>query len=229
MKKHKKFHIKFKIIVLFILFIFLFSYSEASIRNNIKQISSNNSNIIANQIISDIVLDEINKLNINYDELIKIKYNSKQEISSVQVDSISVNKLQNNINYKIVQKIKYMDKINMSVNLGSLTSCKWLYAKGPTLNMTAIPVGKLNTKLISEFKSTGINQTIHRLNINISLSITTLLGFYKNTEKINIDIPISETIIVGKVPEYYTSVIGESEETISKINDYNPNNKINIE
>lgn len=229
MKKYKKSKTKFKIIIFLILFIFIFSYSESIVRNSIKQISSNKSNLIANEIISEAVLQELDKSDIPYDKLLNIKYNSNNEISSVQIDSFYVNKIQNNINNSIIDKITKINKIDIQVKLGSLTSSKWLYAKGPSLKMTAIPVGKLNSKLISEFKSSGINQTIHRLNINISLTITTFLGFYTNTEKVSLEIPISETIIVGNVPEYYTSVVGESEETLSKINDYGHNNAINFE
>lgn len=229
MKKYKKIKLKLKLITIFLLFIFIISYAEANIRNNIKQISNHNSNIIANKIISDVVTEEIKNSEIKYNQLVQIKYNDNQEITSVQTDNFYINQLQSNINNKIVDKLQELDVINIDINLGSLTSSKFLYARGPKITMNAKPIGKLNTKIISEFKSTGINQTIHRLNINLSLKITTMLGFYTNTENINIDIPISETIIVGKVPEYYTSVIGESEEAISKINEYSPNNQINIE
>ncbi len=229
MKKYKKIKLKLKLITIFLLFIFIISYAEANIRNNIKQISNHNSNIIANKIISDVVTEEIKNSEIKYNQLVQIKYNDNQEITSVQTDNFYINQLQSNINNKIVDKLQELDVIKIDINLGSLTSSKFLYARGPKITMNAKPIGKLNTKIISEFKSTGINQTIHRLNINLSLKITTMLGFYTNTENINIDIPISETIIVGKVPEYYTSVIGESEEAISKINEYSPNNQINIE
>lgn len=229
MKNYKKIKIKFKLIIIFLLFIFIISYTEANIRNNIKQVSNHNSNIIANEIISDVVTEELKNSEIKYNQLVQIKYNDNQEITSVQTDNFYINQLQSNINNKIIDKLQELDVIKIDINLGSLTSYKFLYAKGPKITMNAKPVGKLNTKIISEFKSTGINQTIHRLNINLSLNITTMLGFYTNTENISIDIPISETIIVGKVPEYYTSVIGESEETLSKINEYSPNNQIKVE
>lgn len=229
MKNYKKIKIKFKLIIIFLLFIFIISYTEANIRNNIKQVSNHNSNIIANEIISDVVTEELKNSEIKYNQLVQIKYNDNQEITSVQTDNFYINQLQSNINNKIIDKLQELDVIKIDINLGSLTSSKFLYAKGPKITMNAKPVGKLNTKIISEFKSTGINQTIHRLNINLSLNITTMLGFYTNTENISIDIPISETIIVGKVPEYYTSVIGESEETLSKINEYSPNNQIKVE
>lgn len=229
MKNYKRIKIKFKLIIIFLLFIFIISYTEANIRNNIKQVSNHNSNIIANEIISDVVTEELKNSEIKYNQLVQIKYNDNQEITSVQTDNFYINQLQSNINNKIIDKLQELDVIKIDINLGSLTSSKFLYAKGPKITMNAKPVGKLNTKIISEFKSTGINQTIHRLNINLSLNITTMLGFYTNTENISIDIPISETIIVGKVPEYYTSVIGESEETLSKINEYSPNNQIKVE
>lgn len=229
MRKYKRFNIKFKLLIIFIITIFMLNYFETFIRQSVKEISSSNCNIIANEIVTKQVDKILKDKGINYDEFVTIKHKENGDISSLSVNNLYVNKFQNEINQNIVKSLKELETQDIKVSMGSLTGSKWLYGRGFKLSMKTVPIGKLKTKIKSQFEENGINQTIHRLYLDVNLNMKALLGFYSVSENIDISIMICETVIVGNVPQYYTNVEGESKEAISNINDYAPSGLIDIE
>ena len=74
---------------------------------------------------------------------------------------------------------------------------------GPKLDVEVQFGGCAVTDIISEFKSAGINQTCHRILVNVSVNIY-VYEFGKNlTDTVECECCIAETVIVGAVPEAY--------------------------
>ena len=56
---------------------------------------------------------------------------------------------------------------------------------------------------MSEFKSGGINQTMHRIFINVKVSVNTNVGTLKTTETVETTVLLTETVLVGNVPDMH--------------------------
>ena len=89
------------------------------------------------------------------------------------------------------------------VSLGTATGI-WLFAgKGPTLSMKMLPIGTAKVQLISQLESVGINQTCHTIRAEVTITLQAAAPFYRTTTTAQFSYLLTETILVGKVPESY--------------------------
>ena len=74
------------------------------------------------------------------------------------------------------------------------------------LNIINANVGNVDTKLVSEFTSQGINQTLHRVYLNLSCEVTILTPYNTIKQMIENQVLIAESVIVGTVPDAYYDI-----------------------
>lgn len=71
--------------------------------------------------------------------------------------------------------------------------------------------GDIETNIKSEFSDAGINQTLHRIYIEVNCHVG-ILTAYKNTdEEINTQVLLAEAVIVGNIPDSYYNLNGLSQ------------------
>lgn len=71
-----------------------------------------------------------------------------------------------------------------------------------------INAGALETKVRSEFESVGINQTIHRIYLDVSCTVSILTPYSVVDETIQNEVLLIENVIVGLVPSTYYNLDG---------------------
>lgn len=215
--------------LLFILLIFLILYVlvDMNIRPVIKTMTEYHGKVLASRIINDSIYQVLNEQNTNYKNLVNILRNQNESIVGIESNIIGINKIQSLITNKIIENIYELDKDTIRIPIGSFTGLQYFYGRGPLIEFGIVPNGNVKTKIISDFKSAGINQTHHKIILNIEVNISILIPFYATRVSVPSDFTLAETIIVGDVPEYFTEVISSDEKNISDINDYGNPNKTN--
>ena len=83
---------------------------------------------------------------------------------------------------------------------GAFFGSKVLSGIGPNIHIKILPTGNVITEVKSEFKSAGINQTIHRLYLNVTCNIKIVTPYDSIDETITNQVLMCESIIVGKIP-----------------------------
>ena len=73
-------------------------------------------------------------------------------------------------------------------------------ASGITLPVSLICTSDATVEFSDEFCSAGINQTRHRLMINVTVNAVLHSAFEVKEKTVSTDIPIAETVISGDVP-----------------------------
>ena len=96
------------------------------------------------------------------------------------------------------------------MQFGSFTGFKLLSGKGPGVPIRISSIGNVETDLRSEFTSQGINQTLHRVYLQIECEVSILTPYKDITEKITNQVLIAENVIVGKIPNTYYNLEGIS-------------------
>ena len=76
----------------------------------------------------------------------------------------------------------------------------------PSIRVKIIPQGSVTVDYATEFESTGINQTRHRIYIIVNTDIKMIVPLVSENIRVTTNIPIAETIIVGDVPESFVNV-----------------------
>ena len=63
------------------------------------------------------------------------------------------------------------------------------------------PLGYIETSYSSDFQSAGINQTRLKIYINVVTDMRVTIPLKSSDSKVKNQVPISETIVVGKIPQ----------------------------
>ena len=94
-------------------------------------------------------------------------------------------------------------KIPITVALGSFSGIAVLAGVGPKVAFKVNSYGESFCSFTSVFESAGINQTHHKLYLNININVYVVLPFNKIDMQSTSDVLLCETLIVGKIPEVY--------------------------
>ena len=69
-------------------------------------------------------------------------------------------------------------------------------------------IGNIDTNLKSEFSSAGINQTLHRIYLEVTCNVTILTPFNTIEESILNQVLLAEAVVIGTTPNTYYNLEG---------------------
>ena len=104
-------------------------------------------------------------------EYLKVTRDDKQNIKSVDMNTAAINDLAQKITLSAQKRINEIGNDGIKIPVGSLSGVTLFTGLGPDINIKIYLVGSTQTQIISMFTSAGINQTLHRLYINIAGSV----------------------------------------------------------
>jgi sporulation protein YunB len=108
-------------------------------------------------------------------------------------------------------EIRSLGAEGITVPLGSITNSKLLSGRGPDIKVKIIPVGSVSTNFSDEFKQAGINQTRHKIYLELETQVRIVVPLGSDIINVSTRVPITETIIVGDVPNSYVNVDNEDQ------------------
>ena len=205
-KRRKRFSAKTRIIIflisVFCVLLSILLFFNLYVNPIIITISEAKIQSITAQSVSSAVQTVINNTNM-YDEIIEIKTDTEGNITAFQVKSVIINRLAREIGKVAQQNLQLTGSEGVDIPLGTLTGVPFLVGTGPDLYFKVQPIGTLTSSFNSEFMSAGINQTNHRIYMNVQASVNMVLPTASRTIKTNTQILVCESIIIGKVPDTY--------------------------
>lgn len=138
-----------------------------------------------------------------YDELFTLEKDKEGNIVMVKSNIATINNITSEIATKIQKMINEQEKEDVEISLGSFTGIKFLSGKGPDIPIKISTKGNVETDLHSEFKEQGINQTLHRVYLQVDCEISILTPYNSITEKVSNQVLLVENVIVGNTPMFY--------------------------
>ena len=196
-RKFKKF-----LIIFFAFAILLTVLFEFYIKPLQDKLMENRAKVLVEARISKIADDVIKSHEYDYDKLL-IKTESKNKIvTSLSVNTQAVNKLQNEFSNVFQNKMDDLITQEFSVPVGDLIGLTMLSSRGPRINFTYDMTGSVDVQLKSEFDTSGINQTIHRVTMVVDAEVVFVSQSYMENMNIRNEFAVSETVIVGDTPDY---------------------------
>lgn len=195
-KKSKKIIYIFLIIIISFLIIFIkmaYPVFIATCRNRARSIAVNTLNKEVNSVM----------IMYNYDDLVDIQRDENGMISYISAKIIPINELVAKITKNIQESIDSSPSTLVNLNLGTVTGFSALAEISPQIAIKVEQAGNIETKINSEFEAMGINQTIHRIYLDLKCRIGILTPLESISEDIHLDVLLTETVIVGEVPSNY--------------------------
>ena len=155
------------------------------------------------RILEEGVLKDLEAHGISYGDLVCIQRDSTGAIVAVTTDVAELNRLRGILLERVLEEVSGVDVSEIHIPLGSLLDIDILWAKGPTLKLHGMRVGTVSAEFESEFSQAGINQTLHRIWLEIQVPLTLILPGDEAEIQVESRLCVAETIIVGDVPNAY--------------------------
>ena len=152
------------------------------------------------ELFGEIVAKKCEELDLNYENLTGISYSDEGVIQAVNTDIVSVNKLKNAVATEIAEVLDNEYEYIVEIPIGSMFDSEFLSGSGVKLAFNNTVTGDVRSDFRSEFDSSGINQTIHKLYIDISGELIVITGGSTEPITYSDSILLGETVIVGTVP-----------------------------
>ena len=143
-----------------------------------------------------------------YDELFSIEKDNNGNIVMIKSNVVPINEIISDIPNKIQKRIDELGRDDVEIALGSFTGIRLLAGRGPGIKIRISSIGNVQTDLRSEFISQGINQTLHRVYLQVRCEVSVLTPFYDVKESIDNQVLLMENVIVGHVPSTYYNLEG---------------------
>jgi len=217
-KHRRKINAKARLTIILIIVTITVIMTNAFIRD----IMGSSARIQAQNMFTESLSESMDELMANEHSfnLTNVKTNETGEIVSIQTDTAGINRLKAQVSELMVQKLGEMERHPVTVTIGSLTGIELLAGLGPQIELRFELRGGIKTDIVSEFTETGINQSLHRINCVVSADYYIILPGHRFEANLSSTVPLAESVIVGKVPDAYTYVVGDQSDTIGRIFDY---------
>ena len=157
-----------------------------------------------NRIVVAAVNDAVESGRIDYAQLVDFDKDAEGHVTALRSNMAAFNRLQASIADDILQRMAEVSSTDLAIPIGTLTGSPLLAGRGPCLRVRMQSVGTATARFDNQFSSAGINQTRHRIILDVDVHVSILLPGLTTYTKVSNEISVAETVIVGGVPETYT-------------------------
>ncbi len=185
----------------------LFIILDMQMRPIILKTSGYQCKLLATGIINNAVSGELESEMTDYSALITLRENTEGEIVSIESNVQNINRLKSRSTKIINDAIINIDAYDLGVPIGTISGISMLYGWGPQLPVRIKPRGYVNTRFVSKFTSAGINQTLHQIIMVVDVELSAIIPMYSQNVNITTEFLITETVIVGNVPNSYANIM----------------------
>ncbi|HIU21460.1 MAG TPA: sporulation protein YunB [Candidatus Limadaptatus stercorigallinarum] len=196
----------FRIAVALTIFLAAFIFCTVYFRNNIvptvmgsavaevRAICTNSVNLAVTTVVGG---------GLKYDDLFTVVKDSDGDVSMVQANSPEINLISREIANLAQANLDALGSQEISVPAGTFTGLALLMGMGPEVTISVIPIGSALCDFVSYFTSAGINQTLHKIYINVHAVISIVTPIDEPTITVTAEVLVAENLIVGDVPQFY--------------------------
>ena len=149
---------------------------------------------------------------INYEDLMNVRMDEKGQVALLSANTMRMNLLADRAGDAALRKLEAVSNQQVSVPLGAALGMTLLAGSGPGIPISIVPIGSVQTNFETEFEACGINQTRHKVFLQLSASIRIVIPTGAKTTNVTANMLVAESLIVGKVPESFVGYNLNSDE-----------------
>ncbi len=165
-----------------------------------------NSESLATSISGKVVQEIMGGL--GYLDLVTLDKDENGSILALRANVVEMNKIATQITNRIQEEYMELEDMYIKIPLGYFTGNELLSGVGPDFTVKIIPAGTVNTDYKTEFISTGINQTRHRIYLEIKSEMTIVAPFTNEVVEVINNVNVAETVLIGNVPDTFYNLEG---------------------
>jgi len=197
--------------LIFFLSVLLFG-SFLLFRGNYQDVIRDLAEIQVKNTTSDLTNDAIAKQIadgvIQYDRIVYFEKDLNGRITALKTNMSEVNRLKTDILNIINDEILSLDTTDIGIPLGSLFLPEFFSGKGPAIPVHILSIRNSDAVFSSDFSQAGINQTLHKLTMEVSVDVAVLVLAQTTSFTVTSEVVVAETVIVGEVPQTFLQTGG---------------------
>lgn len=157
----------------------------------------------ASNVINRAVNQQIQQGDIRYEDMVELQRDNSGAITALTTNMQEMNRLKTQLLELLDDDIYSIEDDEISIPMGNLTGIQLLSGRGPSIPVKIVAVSSSDATFRGEFTDAGINQTIHRIMMEVSLDLIVLLPSGTVTDRVSSQVCVAETVLLGPVPETY--------------------------
>lgn len=197
-----------RIMILFFVGILLFFSLRSKYRTVVEELAQTQVKNTTSDLTNDAIAKQIADGNIAYDRIVYFEKDLDGRITALKTNMSEVNRLKTDILNIINDEILALDTSDIGIPLGSLFLPEFLSGKGPAIPVRILSIRNSDAGFVSHFTQAGINQTLHRLNMEVSIDVAVLVLGHTSSFTMVSEVVVAETVIVGDVPQTFLQTGG---------------------
>ena len=154
-------------------------------------------------VVEEAVSEDLAQREDGYAQLISIQRDSEGAITALSTDMAQLNLLRNQLTKRILDALDGIHVSEIRIPLGVLLDSDLVWGRGPAICARALSVGTVSAEFDSRFTDAGVNQTLHRVWLEVSIPITVLLPGGPVEVPVETEVCVAETVLVGQVPDTF--------------------------
>ena len=194
------------VILIAVLAVFRIRYRSA-----VEELAQTQVRNVTSDLINDAIDEQIETGNIQYDRIVYFEKDLEGRITALKTNISEVNRLKTDILNLINDEILALDNSDISVPIGSLMLPEFFSGKGPGIPVHILSIRNSDASFGSYFSEAGINQTLQRLTMDVSVDVAVLVLGQTESFTVSSQVVVAETIIVGDVPNTFFQTGGSYE------------------
>ena len=151
----------------------------------------------------NVAVEEMMAVNLSQVTMAELIRDDEGRLQAIQYDMGEVNRVSSQATHKILQTLTNMGQEVFPIPAGQLTGLDFLASWGPGIPVRMIPIGGLTTTPVASFESAGINQTWHRVLLDVQVVMRIAVPLVAEEILVSTQVPILEEVFIGSVPTWY--------------------------
>lgn len=171
---------------------------EARCIEKVQELATNITNIQSSEVLKEK----------NYGNIVELEKDEKGNIGVIKSDVVVINEIASDIAVAIQEELSKLKTEQIFIPAGSFFGNNLLAGFGPNIKIKILPAGNIKTDIKTEFESTGINQTMYRIYLELQCEVKILTPFKTMETVITNQVLLVETVIIGEIPSSYYNLDG---------------------
>ena len=160
---------------------------------------------------NDAIAKQIAAGKIQYDRIVYFEKDLDGRITALKTNMSEVNRLKTDILNIINDEILALDTSDIGIPVGSLFLPEFFSGKGLVIPVHILSIRNSDACFSSSFTQAGINQTLHKLTMKVSVDVAVLVLAQTSSFTLSSEVVVAETVIVGAVPNTFLQTGGDYE------------------
>lgn len=191
------------IAILAIILILILLVFRKKFNTPIKELAQTQVMNATSDLINDAIDAQIQAGDIQYDRIVYFEKDLNGRITALKTNMSEVNQIKTQTLNLINDEILALDQSEIGIPSGNIFLPEFFSGRGVTIPVQIISIRNSDAYFSSDFSQAGINQTIHKLNMCVLVDVSVLVLGQTSSFTVTSEVVVSETIIVGDVPDTF--------------------------